>query len=324
MSGKRMGNWDDDTIKGGGYNERPDVYKAKQGYTDIIRFITAPVSLLLVNVNPKGGKGFSTPTLADYDDVMEGFIDGNDKEAQKRAKEKCPALQRGYGVKRRFVALVWHAYRVNRKGQRKKVMQAIPMIFDGGKYEMIHAIKKSLPPIKGKRRPLHLAEIQITCTDSQFQKMNFSMNPTPSQKWAEVRAEVEDLFENGFDPTEEVELVEAVTEAESFQSLRESLDRVEGKGNFEDDDDDSDEWEEETEDDEEEEERPRRRKKKAPAKKKRPTKKKSRRKAKPKPEPEEDDDEDVDDDDELADELDEALDDEDLDDYDEDDDEDED
>lgn len=315
MSGKRMTTWDDDTIKGGGYNERPDVYKAKQGYTDIIRFCTVPVSLLLVNVNPKGGKGFSTPTLADYDDVMDGFIDGNDKDAQARAKKACPALERGYGVKRRFVTLVWHAYRLNRKGQKKKVMQAIPMIFDGGKYEMIHAIKQSLPPMKnGKKRPLHLVEISVTCTDSQYQKMNFSMNPTPSQKWAEVKEEIEELFENGFDASEETEIVKSVTEADSYQSLRESLDRVEGRGNFDDDDDDSEEWDEETEDDaddEEEEERPRRRGKKKTTKK-RSAKKKSRRKAKPEPEEDDEDDED------LADELDESLDDEDLDDYDED------
>lgn len=308
MSTKKIG-WDDESISGSNYSERPDVYKAKQGFVDVVRILTFPVSLIEMNIKGKSS-GFSTPCLADHDDVLEGFLDGHDTDAKKRATDKCPALARGYKPQRRFVSLLWHQTR-SKNGRTKKVNQAIPFKFTGEKYEQLRTIASSLPPrANGKRTPMHGIEIQITCSDGKFQKMNFSYSPTSSQKWKDIKEEVEELFTDGvFSATGECELVQAICETDQFQQLEESLDRIEGKGNFENEEgDDSGEWEEEDFNDDEDD-APKKKKKRTA---KKPAKKTAKKKRKPV----------VDDDEDLADELDDALNDEELDelDYEDDDD----
>lgn len=320
--------WDDETIKGGGFSEKPDIYKGRQGFTDIVRVLTLPKSFIICSVNPRGGgdgQGFSANCLAEHEDVLEGIIDGNDRDARKRAEDACPMLERGYPAKRRFVALIWHEARINPKGQRKKIQQVMPFVFDGGKYEHIRTIAQTLPPLKnGKRRPLHLVELQFTCTDNKFQKMNFSYSPTVSTKWSEVKEKAGEAFDDGWSQEgESSELIRALLEHDERQRLVQSIDRVEGKGSFAEEGG-SDEFDEEGEDydDEEEEAAPARRSKRSVSKTAKKTRKGAAKKnqRKKKPEPEEEDDEDED----IADELDEALEDADIEDYEEEDDEEED
>lgn len=314
--------WDDDNIRGSNFTERPEIYKGKQGYTDIVRIVTHPISHYVCSVNPKGrdAKGFTAVSLADHDDITEGIVDGNDREARKRAEAACPMIERGYQVKRRFVAGIWHAFRIAPNGKRKRVGQFMPMIFDGGKYAHIRTIAKSLPAMRsGKQRPLHSVELQITCTDSQFQKMNFSLNPTPSEKWEEVKEKLAEHFDDGWDITGNgCDLITALLEPDDRQRLIQSIERVEGKAGFESEDD-SDEWAEDGEDfdEDDDDEKPRRRKPAGKKTSKKASKKASKKTGKKKPAPADDEDSD-DEDADIAEELDDALDDSDIDDYEED------
>lgn len=300
--------WDDETVSGSAYGDRPEVYKARPGSTDIVRIVTHPISYFIVSVNPKNSdKGFSTVCRAEHEDIMEGITDGNDREAKKRAEDACPALAAGYPVKRRFVCLLYHVARVNSKGQAKKVRQVMPFVIDGGKFENLRSIAQGLPVSSktNKKRGLHSVELQITCTDAQFQKLNFSLAPTIMEEWAKAKPVIDDAFDDGWNINGEgCSLIEETMAPESLQQLKQSIERVSGKGRFEDD---SDEWDEDGDTDgdgdefDDEEPAPKRRTSKKSSGKKQ-SKKSSGKRTRKEPEPDEDDD--------LAEELDEALDDE--------------
>jgi len=313
--------WEDDSIKGSNFLERPDIYKGKSGYTDILRILTLPISHFICAVNPpnnREGAGFSAVSLADHEDIKSGIVEGSDTDARKRAEATCPMVERGFPIKRRFVCLVHHVQRSDSNGRSKRINQFLPMVFDGSKHQHIRMIAQSLPTMaSGKRRPLHAVELQVTCTDAKFQKMNFSLHPTQTAKWSEIKILADEFFADGWNAQGTgCEMIEAVLQTDERQRLIASINRVLGKGEFGDAKDDSDEW---VEDGDESDETPAPGKPSNRAGRKPGTKAGAKpvRSGKPargprKPAPADDDD-----DESIANELDESLDDADIEDYEE-------
>lgn len=235
---KRQIGWDDDSIKTGGYIERPDKYTPKKGRTDRIRLMTLPIIYFGASVGGEGN-GFYGVSCAKYEDAYLAVVEG-DEEALERCKKQCPLFERGYPVKQRFVALIWHISSEARAGGKAtKVNQFYPYPFAGTVYEQIRDAAKSLPlNASGKKTDIRLVELQVTCTDDRYKKVTVIPIVEKRQHqttWAEAVEAAKDLFtEDSGNPMrlpdgDKCQLIIDTILPESRQSLLASINRVEGK-----------------------------------------------------------------------------------------------
>jgi len=311
MSNHDTMSFTDESVKSQSFNDRPEHFRVKKGRVDRVRILTAPVSYFGANVRFKHeDKGFFAISIANHDDMVAAY--NGDTDALKRCKKQCPLWRSGFTMKRRFCALLYHVSSQDRRGKRRKVGNAYPFAFDEGKFEQIRTIVNNLPTKKGKRVSLRAAELLITCEDTGYQKMAFSMtSDKPESSLRDIADEVEEFFDGDKPLTGACSLIEDFIAPDTPLKLQSSLDRAAGKATDEDGDDGFDDY-----GDEDEDEKPKSSKKRG--------KKKAAGKKRRRPEPEDDDD-----DDDLGEELDSALDDDedegediDADDYDDEDDDD--
>lgn len=224
----------DENIRGG-YEQKPEKYRAKRGFTDRIRILTGLHTFYGTNVQTQKG-GFWLNSCAGVDS-----IEADDIEA---CREQCPLFKRGFDIKQRFVVLIHHISR--KRGKRtKRVDDFLPWVFDPGKYAQLRAIAKTLPTGKsGNRIPLQAIEIEIGCEDETFQKMTMASITQRSQMEFSFRESWEKAYDEGAVPSEDIDLdclpedVEAYLVAESKREILAALKRAESSGSEDEFDED--------------------------------------------------------------------------------------
>lgn len=233
--GHRMG-FDDTTINS---RERIEFLKFKTGLEYRVVLLDTPTAVYVGNVrSDTKNTGFSALSLAPYD-VCHAANEG-DEACLKQAKKLCPLWARGYKVSRRFIAPVL-IVGVGKQGKVRPKSEYGVMRFGEKIYARVRDAMAQVPPTKeGKPRRIQAIEWAVTCSDAQFQDLNFvyagaTRVSTPDQ----IKEAIVDGLQNPDDPKEGFALVNEACVPDSHADLVRSLDRFENVESDEDGDDDS-------------------------------------------------------------------------------------
>ena len=125
------------------------------------------------NVQAEDGsdKGFYALSLADPA-TAKAALEG-DPSALARAKEMCPLFAGGYNIDRRWVVL-FHQIGIESRGRVAKQSLVLPWAFGKDKYSKLTEIYNSLKAADGRQIPLSAIELNILCTDTNFQKVDIT------------------------------------------------------------------------------------------------------------------------------------------------------
>lgn len=222
----------DETIKGG-FSDRPETFKGKAGMTYIARIVTKPImfSGTYVENHADKSKSFFMASRCPID-IARAAMDG-DREAEAQAKLDCPLFEREYKVKPRFIVGLFVVCTIDGKGRASMLKKFYPWTFAGERYQNLTSIGKALPTLSnGDRLKIQQVELQMVCTDDNFQK--FNITPITSardikMKASEVWAECSQFFD-GDNADSPCYLVEETIAPDSRRDMIASLDRAEGKG----------------------------------------------------------------------------------------------
>lgn len=222
----------DESIKGG-FSERPEAFKGKSGVTYIGRIVTKPIMFsgaYIENAHDKS-KSFFMASRANIE-VAKAAIDG-DEAAWNEAAQECPLFERGYKVKQRFAVGLYIVCTIDSKNRQAPVKRFYPWVFAGERYQNLTAIAKSLPTLEsGVRMTLQQVELQMSCTDDNFQKFNIAAISSPrdfKMKRTDVWEECKQFFD-GETPDSPCYLIDDTIAPDPKRDMIASLDRADGKG----------------------------------------------------------------------------------------------
>lgn len=222
----------DDTIKGG-FSDRPETFRGKAGMTYIARMMTMPIMFAgayVENVSDKG-KSFFMASRANID-TARAAMDG-DESAWKEAALECPLFERDFKVKPRFCVGLYVISTIDAKGRETRVDHFYPWVFAGERYQNFTSISKSLPTLSnGTRMKITQCELQMTCTDDNFQKFNIAAISSPRDfrmKYAEAWEKCSQFFQ-GDTADSPCDLIEETIAPDDKRSMMASLDRAQGLG----------------------------------------------------------------------------------------------
>ncbi len=230
----RVTDFSDPNVKAG-FSERPERFSGVDGHTYRCRVMTLPVEYYGAQVKSLAtGKGFFAHSDANIDDIIAALKD-NDPEAFERCKQQCELFARGYQVGPRFAVLLYVA---SETAPRKVTVNRMwPWAFGGQIYNQIRQIVETLPPKPdGKPMPLASIELQMQCTDANWQKWTITPIVDKAMHVSNVLKVIDEFAHEFHDPRNPARggspLVDEFIAPEGRIHMAASLDRAEGKGRF--------------------------------------------------------------------------------------------
>lgn len=221
----------DESIRGG-FRERPAKFKMENGRRYRGRIMTRPLVYYGANVQAEDGsdKGFYALSLADPA-TAKAALEG-DPSALARAKEMCPLFAGGYNIDRRWVVL-FHQIGIESRGRVAKQSLVLPWAFGKDKYSKLTEIYNSLKAADGRQIPLSAIELNILCTDTNFQKVDITPILQKHQfmcSYADSLAACANELYDPKNPDAGSPLLDDFLEPDSREDLIRSLNRLNGTG----------------------------------------------------------------------------------------------
>lgn len=283
----------DKTVTSGFDDDKENQYRAKQGRTDIVRFMTEPVEYLVHKINDvldpdEDGeeRAFSLKCAQDWDEAEDDWVGD------------CEACEQEYDRQSRYAVGMLVVARKSKSGKTIKV-DANESVkywdYAATTYSRMETLTES---VEEGGKEIRKVEVKITCEDTGWQKVNLTRY---EGKQCTKREHVTAWKEEG------PEILEKATTPSDNASIKRRLKKKKKtRDDYEEEPEEEEEdlgLEEDEEEEEEEEERPKRKKKaskktsKKATKKKATKKKATKKKTKKKDEEEEEEDEPLDEDD---------------------------
>lgn len=181
--------FEDQSVRSG-FGDRPNTYKAEAGRRDRIRILTMPglyasVPLTVLKEDEKTGLRkevfFAVPSLVNptdpgNEDLLYDALVSNDKQSLEKCREICPYFRKGFKVRPRFPVLIHHISSSSTGKRDRKEDKFLVWDIPSTVYSLIRDLIASLPKSKktGKPVDIRLVELDVSCTDTQFQKININ------------------------------------------------------------------------------------------------------------------------------------------------------